>query len=52
MKILKSTGPSTDPCGTPVNNSVQVPNEVLIFILCHLLLKYEYIRLNTSGSNP
>ena len=29
--ILKSRGPSTDPCGTPLITSAQVPKVVFIF---------------------
>ena len=43
MKILNKSGHNTDPCGTPVIDSVHELNEILIFVLCHLLLKVVHI---------
>ena len=32
-------GSKTDPCGTPLGNSVNVLKEVLILVLCHLCIR-------------
>ena len=52
MNMLKSSGPKTDPCGTPTFNSDQELKELLILVLCHLFDKYDLISLNALLSKP
>ena len=44
--ILKSRGPSTDPCGTPLITSAQVPKVVCIFTLGIFIFQVLQVAIN------
>ena len=50
--MLKKRGPRIEPCGTPKIISTHELKVLLIFVLCHLLERYEKISFREQYEKP